>query len=228
MNIAIILAGGTGNRIDAGIPKQFVMVNDKNLIEYSVETFQQCPLIDEICIVMKEEFIPTMQTIIDQNKLSKVKHIIAGGKERADSSIAALKIYTADNDILLFHDAARPLLTPDIICACIDALQHCNAAGTATPTTDTIWQATDGQIASIPSRTTLWNAQTPQAFRRKTIAAAYKMAVEDPLFQPTDDCSVVHRYLPQEPICIVKGNERNIKITYRKDLTLMRQLLNEE
>lgn len=222
------MAGGSGSRIDAGIPKQFVMVNDKSLIEYSIETFQQCSLIDEICIVMKEKYIPTMQAIINKKSFSKVKHIIAGGKERSDSSIAALSIYTEDDDILLFHDAARPLLTLDIISSCIDAMQQYNAAGTAIPTTDTIWQTENNRIVSIPHRTTLWNAQTPQIFRRKTIAKAYQMAAEDPLFQPTDDCSVVHRYLLEEPICVVKGNDKNIKVTYKKDLMLMRQLLNKE
>lgn len=225
--VAIILAGGSGSRI-GGVPKQLLEINGKPIIAYTIEAFEHSSLIDEICIVAKENTIEEIRNLVETNQYGKVRHIIKGGKERSDSSMAALSIYTDANDILLFHDAARPLVSEQIIERCIEAMNDYDAAGTAVPSTDTIWQANSGIVAAIPQRATLYNAQTPQCFRRHTIAEAYRLAILDRQFRATDDCGVVNRYLPQTEIKIVEGESRNIKITYRQDLQLMQQLLDEK
>ena len=225
--VAIILAGGSGNRI-GGEPKQLLTVNGKRIIEYTIEAFERCSLIDEICIVAKEDTIEQLSKIVEVNHYAKVRHIVKGGKERSDSSMVALSIYTDADDKLLIHDAARPLVSQQIIENCIQALNNYDAVGTAVPSTDTIWQTENGIVSAIPQRATLYNAQTPQCFRRHTIAEAYRLAMLDPQFKATDDCGVVNRYLPLTKIKIVGGESRNIKITYRQDLQLMQQLLNQQ
>lgn len=226
--IAVILAGGVGKRIGSDMPKQLLKVNDKYIIEYTIEAFEQNELIDEICIVSHKDYIDQIEGIVKSGGYRKIGHIIEGGKERSDSSMNALKIYTDDNDILLFHDAARPLVSQLIITNCIEALSRYNAVGVAVAATDTIWQSVkEGILNTIPPRETLYMAQTPQGFRRETIARAYQAAKKDKGFRPTDDCSVVAHYLKDEQIRIIKGDNNNIKITFQKDLYLMQVIINE-
>ena len=228
MNIAIILAGGSGSRIGNDVPKQFLKVNKKSILEYSIEAFEHHPLIDGIILVIKNDYISLAKEIILQNGYQKIKHIVSGGKERYESSLSAIQACENDDDILIFHDCARPLVSERIISDCIDAMNRFNAVTVAVNTSDTIYiSSSDGRITSIPARTTLRNAQTPQCFRLSTIRNAYSKALKDPTFQPTDDCSVVFRYLPEEQIYIVEGDSFNIKITYQEDLILMSQLLNQ-
>lgn len=225
MNIAILLAGGSGSRLGGGLPKQFIKVNGKRIIEYTLDTFDTCKLIDEIAVVCRADYLNEMRDIVAANRYGKVRHILPGGKERYDSSLAALALYSNDSDNLLFHDAVRPMVTHRIIGSCIEALQTYNAVGVAVPTTDTILQIDDnGCIINIPPRHTLRNAQTPQGFKRGVIRRAYDLALQDPNFITTDDCGVVLKYLPEEPIFIVDGDKTNIKITYPDDLLLMEKL----
>ena len=228
MNIAVILAGGSGSRFGNHIPKQFLKVNNKSILEYSIEAFEHHPLIDEIILVIRNDYIPLVKDIINQNGYLKITHIVSGGKERYESSLSAIHSCKNDDDILLFHDCARPLVSERIISDCIDAMSRYNAVTVAVKTSDTIYiSSSDGRITSIPPRSTLRNAQTPQCFRLSTIRSAYSKALSDPSFQPTDDCSVVFRYLPSENIHIVEGDSSNIKVTFKEDLLLMSQILNK-
>lgn len=229
MHIAVILAGGSGSRFGNDIPKQFLKVNNKTILEYSIEAFEYHSLIDGIILVIKNDYISLTKEIICQNGYKKIKHIVPGGKERYKSSISAIEACKNDDDILLFHDCARPLVNERIISDCIAAMSRYNAVTVAVNTSDTIYiSSSDGRITSIPCRSTLRNAQTPQCFRLSTIRSAYSNALRDTSFQPTDDCSVVFRYLPDEPIYIVEGDSSNIKITYKEDLIIMSQILNKK
>lgn len=220
------MAGGVGKRVGGDIPKQLLNVGGKPVIEYTVSAFELNPDIDEICLVSHKDWMSEMENIVARAGFRKVKHIIAGGKERSDSSKAAVSLYTCDDDILLIHDGARPLVSQRIISDCVTAMWHYNAAGVAVPATDTVWQAdADRHLAAIPPRSTLFQAQTPQVFRRGLIARAYRMAETDTAFRPTDDCSVVAQYLTDEKIKIVEGESRNMKITNPQDLLLMQMLL---
>lgn len=226
MNIAVLLAGGSGNRLGNNTPKQFIQVAEKKIIEYTIDTFEHCKGIDEICIVCKPDYIEYMEDLVSKNQYKKVTKILNGGKERYDSSFAAINAYTNDNDILLFHDAVRPLVSERIINDCLFAMKHYNAVGVAVKTTDTIIRVNSNEcIAEIPNRLCLRNMQTPQCFKLRTIKKAYELALADASFTSTDDCGIVKRYLPDEPIYLVEGDYSNIKITYKEDIQLMQILL---
>ncbi len=225
MNVAVILAGGSGTRMGQDLPKQFMKVAGKQVIEHTIEVFENCSLIDEICIVSKAEYIAQVENLVLKNQYQKVKKILCGGKERYDSSLAAINAYTNDDTNLLFHDAVRPLVNERIITDCIEALNTYNAVDVATKTTDTIISV-DGRecIDFIPNRSMLRNGQTPQCFKRGLIKKAYELALKDPDFVTTDDCGTVRKYLPTEPIFVVNGENSNMKLTYLEDLFLLDKL----
>ena len=225
-NIAIILAGGSGSRFGADMPKQFLTVAGKMIIEHTIEAFERHPLIDEIALVSRADFVEEMQGLAQKNGYKKLKKVLQGGKERYHSSLAAIEAYTDDDDRLLIHDGVRPLITDRVISDCIAALDKYEAVDVAVPTTDTIIELDEnGNIARIPQRRLLRNVQTPQCFRKGTIAQAFSLALKDPEFFPTDDCSIVQKYLPDTPIKVVDGESTNIKITYPEDLALAERIL---
>ncbi len=226
--IAVILAGGTGKRMNAEVPKQFLTITGKPVIAHSIEAFEQHAGIDEIAVVVHPSYFESIGAIIAQYNFSKITKIIEGGEERSDSTLAALQAYSCLEEAnILFHDAARPLVSQQIIGNTIKALEQFNAVTVAVPCTDTILQTDNTQsvIARIPSRAFLRRMQTPQAFKLSTIMQAYALASDDPYFQVTDDCGVVHKYLPNERIGLVEGEENNLKITYPQDVRLMEELL---
>lgn len=232
MVIAIILAGGSGSRVGGDRPKQFLEVAGKMIIEHTIEAFHRNERIDEIAIVSRADYVEDVKQLVAKRGYAKVKHVLCGGKERYHSSLVALAAYKDDGDCLLFHDCVRPLVSQRIIDDCIDALQKYDAVDVAVPATDTIIQTSPNPIqggelviAAIPPRSTLYNVQTPQGFRRGVIAEAFDKALKDPGFMPTDDCSVVFRYMPDTAIHIVKGEPTNIKITYKEDLEFAERML---
>ncbi|MBR4704392.1 MAG: bifunctional cytidylyltransferase/SDR family oxidoreductase [Paludibacteraceae bacterium] len=224
-NIAVILAGGSGSRLGNDLPKQFLKVAGKQVIEHTIDVFENCALIDEICIVSKPDYVSNVEELVVKNQYKKVKKILNGGKERYDSSLAAINAYTDDDLNLLFHDAVRPLVNERIIQDCVEALKHYNAVDVAAKTTDTIISVDSGEcIDFIPNRANLRNGQTPQCFKRGIIKRAYEIALADPDFVTTDDCGTVRRYLPDEPIYVVAGENSNMKLTYVEDLFLLDKL----
>lgn len=225
-NIAIILAGGSGKRLGIDIPKQFLKVAGKKVIEHTLDVFQNHPQIDEIAVVSNSHYTSEVETLQIKNHYTKLKKILQGGKERFHSSLAAINAYDAGEEInLIFHDAVRPLVNDRIISDCISALTSYNAVDVAIKTTDTIIQANEVNcIAGIPDREFLRNGQTPQAFKLSTIKRAYGLAMQDTGFKTTDDCGVVYKYLPKEPVYIVDGEQFNMKLTYKEDLFLLDKL----
>ncbi len=224
--IAIILAGGSGKRLGADIPKQFIKINDKMIIDYTIEAFQNHEEIDEIAIVCHAEHTKLMNDSIKKNNYTKVKKILKGGDKRFHSSVTAIRAYNdGSQKKMLFHDAVRPLVSPDIISDCISKLDHYNAVGTGIQTTDTIWSVRYGNIVSIPDRRTIYRAQTPQGFNFFTIQKAYNIALQDEKMPITDDCGVVIHYLFDEKIATVEGDDINFKITRKEDLLLFKNIL---
>ncbi|MDD3001469.1 MAG: IspD/TarI family cytidylyltransferase [Candidatus Riflebacteria bacterium] len=229
-NIAVILAAGIGKRLGNALPKQFLKLNKKAVILYSVEAFQAHPEIDEILIVTHADYLAQTKELIDLKNHSKVKEIIIGGKERYHSSIAAIeackKIKDKENLNLIFHDAARPLINNTIITRVIECLDKFSAVDTAIPTTDTILIVDDNlNIKEIPNRSILFNSQTPQAFRYPIIKEAYEHALKDPNFTTADDCKTVKKYLPEINIHIVLGDTQNMKLTHPEDITILEKLV---
>ena len=244
-NIAIILAGGIGARVGGGVPKQLLPLADgRSVLEHAVSTFEQSPYIQEICVVMHPEYIASAEQMLLANAWQKVRHIIPGGKERWESSVNAIRVYhelkveslkfkgeeeNRPNDVnLLLHDAARPFVSPEIIVRVCEALEEHEAVTVAIPSTDTVYEMVDAKVARIPQRSTIMRAQTPQAFRLELIAAAYTKALGADIsdkqacvachLPATDDCGIVHEYMPEVSIHIVEGEEQNKKITFKEDI----------
>lgn len=223
-NIAVILAGGVGERLGMSTPKQFFKVAGKMVVEHTVDVFERNPRIDEIAIVSNPMLISDFENIVLRNKWRKVKKILKGGKERYDSSLSAIRAYQDEDVNLVFHDAVRPLVSQRILNDVIDALEDHRAIDVAIPSADTIIEVDDkGYISSIPDRSKLRRGQTPQAFDRQLIADAYERALKDPQFKTTDDCGVVRKY-SDEPVFVVRGEESNMKLTYREDTYMLDKL----
>ena len=226
MNIAIILAAGSGTRLGSKTPKQFIEVCGKTLMEYSIAAFEQNENIDEIAVVTKEEFFPLVNSFIEKNGFKKVRRLLKGGKERYDSSLAAINAYTNDDDNLFLHDCVRAGVSQNIINDCARALEEHQAVEAAVELTDTVVAiGEDGCICDIPVRAMMRNAQTPQCFRRGIIRKAFEVALQDSNFVATDDCGVVHKYLPEVKIALVKGEQENFKVTYPDDIERFKRMV---
>ena len=246
-NTAIILAGGIGSRVGGNMPKQLLPLEDgRSILEHSVEAFEEAECINEIGIVMHPDYISCAEEMLLRNGWQKVAFIIAGGSERWESSVNAIReierrIQAKEQRTkdfyppyihltsslhspvsVLLHDAARPFVSARIIEDVCKALETHEAVTVAIPATDTMYaisqNASGLMVQDIPPRATLMCAQTPQAFRLEVITKAYDRALQDPNLQATDDCGIVHRYLPDTPICIVQGDPANRKITYKEDI----------
>lgn len=226
-NIAIILAAGNGLRFGNELPKQFLKVEEKMILEYSLETFQNHAQIDEIIVVGHKDFVSFLEEKIRRKPYTKLSAIVAGGKERYESSLAVIRhLKDTPECNLLFHDAVRPFVSGPVITAVLEALRKYKAVICAVQATDTIVEINpDHTVGSIPDRRMVFQAQTPQAFRSGLLRKAFEIALQDPEFRVTDDASVIFRYLPEEKIRVVPGEKRNFKITYPHDLEIMKQLL---
>lgn len=224
-NIAVVLAGGSGRRMGTNVPKQYLEIRGRMVIEYAIDAFDKNPHIDEVAVVVSADNVETMQEISSANSWSKLARILVGGKERYDSSLSAINAYRDEDCNLIFHDAARPLVTQKIIDDVVEKLQTCQAVGVAQPSVDTILFIEDGIIKSVPDRNTLRRAQTPQGFDISIIRNAYEIGLQDPNFKATDDCGIVLRYRPDIPVHIVDGDEACMKITYKSDCKLLEQYL---
>ena len=223
--VAVVLGGGIGNRFGATVPKQLLSLSGKTLVEHCVTAFSAAPGVDEVLLVMPADYADEAAKLAGD----QVRAVIPGGVTRSDSVRNALAylgaFHPAETTGVLLHDAARPLVSQRIIADCVAALRTHDAVGTAIPTSDTIVIAEDGVMSHVPPRETLYRCQTPQCFRLSVIAKAHELAASDPAFVPTDDCGVVLRYLPDVPVHIVQGSERNIKVTYPGDLAIAEALL---
>lgn len=191
------------------------------VVEHTIDVFESNPHIDEIAIVSNPFYISDIESIIIKNGWKKVKKILKGGEERYHSSLSAINAYEEEDVNLIFHDAVRPLVSQRIINDVIEALKTYKAIDVAMPATDTIIETEGDFIRSIPDRSKLKRGQTPQAFHIESIRRAYKIALEDPYFKVTDDCGVVVKYLPEEPVYVVTGEESNMKLTYKEDTYLL-------
>ena len=215
-NYAVILASGSGSRMGSDIPKQFLKIKDKTILEYSIEAFELSKSIDYIVLVITSEYKAMAEKIISENNYKKVSKVLCGGKERKDSSFIGINSIEETEANVLIHDCARPLVSQNIIENCIKALEANNAVCTAIPSSDTILEVQNGTIKNIPDRKTLMRAQTPQGFKLSLIKKAHELSKNDVEF--TDDCGLVIKHNLSD-IAIVEGSQENIKITYPNDIS---------
>jgi 2-C-methyl-D-erythritol 4-phosphate cytidylyltransferase len=228
--VAVVLAGGSGARLGGTTPKQLQLLAGRTLLEHCVAAFDAAPGVDEIVVVMPAGLIAEATQILGSRP--KVSQIIEGGTDRPGSTSRAIDLLSRSGEDcnVLFHDAARPLVDQRIIADCVAGLAKCEALGVVVPTADTIVELADGVMTSIPPRESLGRCQTPQGFRLSVIRRAYQLAAADResgVFQATDDCGIVLRYLPDVPVRAVSGSERNLKITYPGDLRIAEATLAE-
>lgn len=224
--VAVVLAAGFGTRFDPKNPKQLVSLAGKPIICWSIEAFESSPRVTDIVVVVNSTVREQVESLVAQAGYNKVRMIIDGGAERADSTQAALNTLAdagiPDDAKILIHDAVRPFVEARAIEDSIDTLDQFTAATVAIASTDTVLMTSDlgdrKVIASVPERPNTYRAQTPQSFRFSTIRHAYELAAANPDFHPTDDTRVVVEHLPNEPVAIVAGSESNIKITTLDDL----------
>lgn len=217
----IILAGGSGLRMGIGIPKQFLPLGGKPVIAWCLNTFASLPGIQGIVVATPPEYRERTEEIVSDLKSDKTFTVIIGGATRQGSSYNALsgRAFSAD-DILLFHDAARPFIREDTVLRCIEAARLHGAAGVYMRSVDTITRVREGFVESIPPREHLWQAQTPQAFRFEIIQEAHERARARGVSTASDDASLV--FDAGFRVRIVEGEHTNFKITTPLDYEMAR------
>jgi len=224
-NIAIILAGGRGVRFSNEIPKQFVRIAGRRIIEYTIEKFEKNKNIDEIFIVVNPLYCDLLNKIINDNHYKKITKILKGGKTRQESSWIGISACDGQKtDKVLIHDAVRPFVSERIINAVINNLDKYVAVDVAIFSADTIIKVNNDRIITdIPKRSSLMRGQTPQGFQYDTIKKAHILANRNKDFSFSEDCAIVLKYRLGK-VFVVEGEEKNMKITHPLDISLADKL----
>lgn len=231
MNIAVVLAGGTGSRmgiIDS--PKQFIEIYGEPVIIHTIEAFEINDNIDAICVVCIKEWQNDLKIWLKDYDIRKVKWIADAGETRQLSSLNALNAIRgecSDDDYVIIHDAARPLVSQRIINENVEQVKKYGACDTVVPAHDTIIRSEDGEyLQSIPPRKELYMGQTPQSFKYSIIRKAYDdYYALDEKDRPvmTDDCGLVLN--SGVKIGIARGDKINMKLTTMEDLLFIKTLI---
>ncbi|MCL2592736.1 MAG: 2-C-methyl-D-erythritol 4-phosphate cytidylyltransferase [Defluviitaleaceae bacterium] len=217
MTSVIIVAGGKGLRMGSEIPKQYIKINGKMILEHTIEKFQELDCVDEIIIVTPKNDILFCE---EEIKFDKIKKFVAGGENRRDSVYNGLKYVSKNSGIVLVHDGVRPFVSNEIIRNVIGAVKEHGSAVTAVSLKDSIKFSKDGEFFEKSlDRSKLYLIQTPQGFKKDIITKAYENAINQGLDGTDDSCFV--ELLGIKPK-IVLGSYRNIKITTKDDLEAFR------
>lgn len=223
--IVIIPSGGKGLRLGTVIPKQYVKVNNKELIAYTIDVFEQCDEIDEIVVAAQKDYFDLLNEIIKKYSFRKVLKIVEGGKERQDSVYNALSSLSANNrDLILVHDAARPLLPQDVLLNALQSAENFDNVVVGIKAKDTLIKGSDS-VLSYVDRSEIFYAQTPQIFRYGILKSAMEKAIKKG-FLGTDESMLVHK--ASYKVKIVEGSVFNFKVTTKDDLDLFRSLVNNK
>lgn len=224
MNVAVILAGGVGNRVGAGMPKQFIEVLGKPVLAYTIEAFQKHPEIDAIEVVCVQSHMEYLQEMADRYGLTKVRWIAEGGdtfQASVMNGIYHLEDKVKKDDIVLVHFGASPFIAPDLI---TDAIRVCREKGNAISTTPFYllsgWKDDEEKSTGWIDRDTIACMNSPHAFRYELICRIYKEAQETGVIHEVEPHTTTLMYKMGIPIYFSKGSQTNIKITTREDLDL--------
>lgn len=223
MNLALVLAGGAGARMNHSVPKQYLPLEGVPIVVRTLQAFQACQQIDAICLACAASYQAHVETLIDAYALTKVRYLAPAGDDRRLTSKYALDAVAPDcapDDIILIHDAVRPFVTERIITDNIRLARRYGAVYTVFPTQDTVVESVDGRtLDSVPPRHTLYLGQTPQSFRFEVIQKAHRVYEQAPAPPPvTDDCTLALSM--GHPVHLVQGSKTNIKITTPEDLEI--------
>jgi len=216
---AIIPSGGIGKRLNSSLPKQYVKINGKELIAYTIEIFQSCDLIDEIIIAAQKDFFPLLEEIKRKYNFTKLTNFVEGGKERQDSVYnALLSIDGNDGDTILVHDAARPLLPKEILTQALNSSKKFDNIIVAMKASDTLVKASEF-VEKYLNRDEIYHVQTPQISKFKILLNAMKSA-KNKYFLGTDESILLFR--TSNKIKIIDGSSLNFKVTTQSDLDLFK------
>jgi 2-C-methyl-D-erythritol 4-phosphate cytidylyltransferase len=228
---AIVLAAGQGKRMNSKVPKQYLLINNKPVLYYSLKAFEDSLIDDIVLVTGKDDEQYCKKEIIEKYGFSKIRAIAEGGKERYHSVYNGIKAINWDCSYVFIHDGARPFVDNDTIGRAYDEVKKSRACIVGMPVKDTIKISdANGYVADTPSRSLVWQIQTPQTFERKLITAAYDKLIlnEERLISDgvaiTDDAMVVE-YFENVPIKLVQGTYENIKITTPEDLKIAETFL---
>lgn len=216
---AIVLAAGSGKRMNSKVHKQYLIIQDRPVLYYSLKAFEDSAVDEIVLVVGKGEEKFCRKEIVDKYGISKVKAIVEGGKERYHSVFEGLK-QTSDADYVLIHDGARPFVNQDIIRRCMQEVQKYQACVVGMPVKDTIKIADEGGYAKqTPDRKNVWMIQTPQTFSYALIYEAYEEMLKTEDAAITDDAMVLECTKGKKSK-LIEGSYRNIKITTPEDLLI--------
>jgi 2-C-methyl-D-erythritol 4-phosphate cytidylyltransferase len=222
---AIILAGGSGSRMRSSKAKQLLRLSGKSILRYTVEMFMMSGKIDQVIVVcptdVSEEYESSLQFSNSQAKLK----IVPGGASRNESTLMGLRSIPDSEANVLIHDAVRPFITHSIIDRNLLALSQFDAVDTVIDSADTLVEAHNSTVVSIPDRANFFRGQTPQSFKLSVIKDAYNLWLKDSCPPMTDDCGLILRYRPDISVHCVEGDSSNIKITEPLDLFVAEKLL---
>lgn len=226
---AIILAAGQGKRMNSQVAKQFLVLQEKPVLYYSLKAFEDSQ-VDNIILVTGEEQVNYCRyDIVEAYHFKKVSKIIVGGMERYDSVYRAIQ-NTEPTDYVLIHDGARPFISKELIENVIMHVIEEKACIVGMPIKDTIKVVNkDGIIVSTPDRNTLWSAQTPQAFEFQAIKKAYELFYNEENKSDlgiTDDAMVYESYL-MKPVKMLLGDYNNLKLTTQEDLIIAEKIIEQ-
>lgn len=214
---AIVLAAGKGSRMQSDIPKQYMQIEGKPVLYYSLKAFEESSVDDIILVTSEDDVSYCKNEIVNRYNISKVKCVVTGGTERYWSVRNGLNV-AEEADYVLIHDAARPCLTQEIIEHSIEMVQNTGACTVGVPVKDTI-KLVDEECFGVdtPPRNRLWQVQTPQSFLYRDLMEAYRRMEQSDDIDITDDTMIVERYLGVKTKMIL-GDYCNIKITTPEDL----------
>lgn len=221
---AIVLAAGQGKRMGTKVQKQYLELNEKPILYYSLHTFEQSHLIDEIVLVVGEKQVEYCRDeIVSKYQMKKVNKIVEGGAERYISVLHGLQ--EVDAEYVFIHDGARPFVDEATLERAYDAVEKCGACVVGMPVKDTIKHSdSEGFVAGTPDRSSLWMIQTPQVFEAMLIKQAYEKLMKQEQITVTDDAMVVEQMLGGK-VKLVEGSYQNIKITTPEDLLIASSFL---
>ena len=221
MTTAIILAAGKSERMGSGVDKAFLSLVNKPVVAWSLIAFERCAVVDRIVLVVRKDQLLASKAVVKMFGISKLHAIVAGGAKRQESVQAGLAACDVDTRHVVIHDAARPLVTPEMITEVVTLAKRLPAVTLGRQMTDTVKRCEKGtSVSETVPREKLWTIQTPQAFQVKELRRAYAEAGKDEF---TDDCQAVER--TGVPVKIVENLKPNFKITTVEDLQVAGALL---
>lgn len=228
MNIALIIAGGIGARMNQSIPKQFMSINDKPIIIYTLEKFEKHPAIDEIAVVLLNGWENILLSYAKQFKITKLRHIAKGGasgQESIKNGILKLKEFYSDDDIVLIHDAIRPNVSEEIISDAIRVINEKGSAVSVIPCNEAMLVTNDDGVNSRQTydRQKLKRTQTPQGATLKALKDLHDNAEKMGIKDSVATCTLMIE--AGREIYFSIGSEKNIKITTMDDIDIFKALL---